>query len=527
MVFQAYSLFPNMTARDNVGYGLRLRRVGGAERRRAADELLELVGLGSHAGHYPHQLSGGQQQRVALARALAIKPQGAAAGRAAVRAGRQGARPAARRDPPDPARGRHHHPVRHPRPGGGAGDGRPGRRDVAPAGWSRSRRPAELYERPRTAFVAEFVGLTNRSPGAADGRRSGARRTRAAAARIVTGPVTVLVRPESVRSARIRRRRSRAGRELPRRAVPGAGAAAGRRGRAGPAHAARRGAGPGPPVRSRCAGAGVRHRGLIHGPRRAGPIPGLPSPAQPEPASTDGARPVGRRPASSAASVTAPARELLGGSPRAVGEPPRRARGQQRVVGGGRCPSAARGGQRHPGPPRQRPARWRPPGRATSRPSRRDAIPHRGPVDPCGRTRRAPSGWPTAHIPMFGSSRWTPRSTAPSSATGTRTARQRHRRLGSYAGAPAGLVVRRARPRPGTVPARREQGVVRRRAGLGGVRQSGARHPERRQQQRCGQVPGLGRGRARRPGRASHPGRSGSVTAPGWRGSPAGAHPGS
>jgi putative spermidine/putrescine transport system ATP-binding protein len=74
MVFQAYSLFPTMTAAENVAFGLRLRKVGTAQRRRRADELLELVGLGDRGGSYPHQLSGGQQQRVALARALAVAP---------------------------------------------------------------------------------------------------------------------------------------------------------------------------------------------------------------------------------------------------------------------------------------------------------------------------------------------------------------------------------------------------------------------------------------------------------------------
>ncbi len=74
MVFQSYSLFPNMSARDNVAFGLRLRRQRGAQRRARAEELLELVGLSEHVAKYPHQLSGGQQQRVALARALAIEP---------------------------------------------------------------------------------------------------------------------------------------------------------------------------------------------------------------------------------------------------------------------------------------------------------------------------------------------------------------------------------------------------------------------------------------------------------------------
>jgi putative spermidine/putrescine transport system ATP-binding protein len=74
MVFQSYSLFPNMTALDNVAFGLRMRKVASQDRRARALEQLELVGLASEAAKYPHQMSGGQQQRVALARALAIEP---------------------------------------------------------------------------------------------------------------------------------------------------------------------------------------------------------------------------------------------------------------------------------------------------------------------------------------------------------------------------------------------------------------------------------------------------------------------
>jgi putative spermidine/putrescine transport system ATP-binding protein len=74
MVFQAYSLFPNMNAEQNVEYGLRVRKKPKAERRKRVGELLELVGLGHAGKRYPHQLSGGMQQRVALARALAIEP---------------------------------------------------------------------------------------------------------------------------------------------------------------------------------------------------------------------------------------------------------------------------------------------------------------------------------------------------------------------------------------------------------------------------------------------------------------------
>jgi len=74
MVFQSYSLFPNMSALDNVAFGLRMRRIGAGERRKRAGDLLDMVGLAPQARQYPHQLSGGQQQRVGVARALAADP---------------------------------------------------------------------------------------------------------------------------------------------------------------------------------------------------------------------------------------------------------------------------------------------------------------------------------------------------------------------------------------------------------------------------------------------------------------------
>jgi putative spermidine/putrescine transport system ATP-binding protein len=74
MVFQSYSLFPNMSALDNVAFGLRMRKLPTAQRRRSAADHLDMVGLAERGAQYPHQLSGGQQQRVALARALAIEP---------------------------------------------------------------------------------------------------------------------------------------------------------------------------------------------------------------------------------------------------------------------------------------------------------------------------------------------------------------------------------------------------------------------------------------------------------------------
>jgi putative spermidine/putrescine transport system ATP-binding protein len=74
-VFQDYALFPHMSIRDNVAYGLMVRKVGKAERHRRADELLALVELAGVGDRRPAQLSGGQRQRVALARALINQPQ--------------------------------------------------------------------------------------------------------------------------------------------------------------------------------------------------------------------------------------------------------------------------------------------------------------------------------------------------------------------------------------------------------------------------------------------------------------------
>jgi iron(III) transport system ATP-binding protein len=73
MVFQDYALFPHLTVLDNVAFGL--HRLDRSKRRRRVEEILDTVGLSEHRDHYPHQLSGGQQQRVALARALAPEPE--------------------------------------------------------------------------------------------------------------------------------------------------------------------------------------------------------------------------------------------------------------------------------------------------------------------------------------------------------------------------------------------------------------------------------------------------------------------
>jgi putative spermidine/putrescine transport system ATP-binding protein len=162
MVFQAYSLFPHMTARENVEYGLRMKahRKTSSERVQRASDLLDLVGLSTHANHFPHQMSGGQQQRVALARALAIEPkvllldEPLSALDAKVRTQ---LREEIRRIQLEV--GTTTLFVTHDQEEAlGIAD----RVGVMRGGvLEQIAAPAELYERPVTSFVAEFVGLTN------------------------------------------------------------------------------------------------------------------------------------------------------------------------------------------------------------------------------------------------------------------------------------------------------------------------------------------------------------------------------
>lgn len=75
MIFQSYALFPNMTVSQNIGFGLTVRKLEKDVIKQRVDEMLSLINLEKHANKYPYQLSGGQQQRVSLARALANRPQ--------------------------------------------------------------------------------------------------------------------------------------------------------------------------------------------------------------------------------------------------------------------------------------------------------------------------------------------------------------------------------------------------------------------------------------------------------------------
>ena len=74
MVFQSYALFPHLTVRDNVSFGLKMKKLSRPERQRRVDDGLSMMGIEQFADRFPHQLSGGQQQRVALARALVMEP---------------------------------------------------------------------------------------------------------------------------------------------------------------------------------------------------------------------------------------------------------------------------------------------------------------------------------------------------------------------------------------------------------------------------------------------------------------------
>jgi ABC-type Fe3+/spermidine/putrescine transport system ATPase subunit len=74
MIFQSYAIWPNMTVQQNVAFGLELRKIAGAEAKRRVGEMLEVVHMSHLADRYPAELSGGQQQRVALARAIVIRP---------------------------------------------------------------------------------------------------------------------------------------------------------------------------------------------------------------------------------------------------------------------------------------------------------------------------------------------------------------------------------------------------------------------------------------------------------------------
>ncbi len=202
MVFQSYALFKHMTVRDNVAFGMAIRKKPAAEVQKRVDELLALVQLDGLAGRFPGQLSGGQRQRVALARALAIEPKillldepfGALDTKVRVEL-REWLRDLHERVPMTTLMVTHdqeealelsqHIVVMH--------EGR-----VAQAG-----PPREIYDKPRTPFVASFVGGANILMGRAqDGRAAVGNFAVATPGAPDGAQVSAFVRPHDVKLAR-------------------------------------------------------------------------------------------------------------------------------------------------------------------------------------------------------------------------------------------------------------------------------------------------------------------------------------
>jgi putative spermidine/putrescine transport system ATP-binding protein len=209
MVFQSYALFPNMTAAENIGYGLRLRRWSKDRIASRVGEMVDLIQIGDAAKRYPHQMSGGQQQRVALARALAIEPrvllldEPLSALDAQVRVAlREGIRTIQQQ------LGITSVYVTHDQEEAlSISDEvvvmRAGRIEQAGP-------PEELYGRPATPFVASFVGAANRLPATVTDRASGLVRWGSAVLRMADlgkgatlDHILVVVRPERIGVTRL------------------------------------------------------------------------------------------------------------------------------------------------------------------------------------------------------------------------------------------------------------------------------------------------------------------------------------
>jgi iron(III) transport system ATP-binding protein len=201
MIFQSYALWPHMTVAQNVAYGLRFAGVGRADRDRRVDEMLRAVQLGGYGARYPGELSGGQQQRVAVARALVVEPEILLLDEPL-----SNLDASLREEMRFEIRRLHERfaittlYVTHDQAEAMVisdrvavlRDGR-----VVQIG-----PPEELFEHPRTRFVAEFVGKTNLIDAVADGGRSVARgnlRLRVAADGLAPrARVVVSIRPHQI-----------------------------------------------------------------------------------------------------------------------------------------------------------------------------------------------------------------------------------------------------------------------------------------------------------------------------------------
>jgi len=199
MVFQDYSLFPNMTARQNIEFGLKVQRRPAGERAQIVDRMIDVTALGDHASKFPHQLSGGQKQRVALARAIATSPrvllldEPLSALDAKVR---ESLRDEIRRLQLEIGvttifvTHDQHEALAISDRVGVMSNGR--LEQLAP--------PRELYESPANAFVASFIGTANRVPAApeAGGRWRVLGRSIEAVGMVDSAPAVAVVRPEQI-----------------------------------------------------------------------------------------------------------------------------------------------------------------------------------------------------------------------------------------------------------------------------------------------------------------------------------------
>ena len=160
MVFQSYALYPHLTVRGNLGFGLKLRGTDKAEIGRRVDDVARILGLDEVLERKPGELSGGQRQRVAMGRAIVREPQRVPDGRAALQPRREAARLDARAAQPAARAARRHDGLRHPRPGRGDDAGRP-RRGAA---------------RRRAAAVRHAAGAVRAARRTCSSPRSSARR---------------------------------------------------------------------------------------------------------------------------------------------------------------------------------------------------------------------------------------------------------------------------------------------------------------------------------------------------------------
>ncbi|BBY81334.1 ABC transporter ATP-binding protein [Mycolicibacterium pulveris] len=199
MVFQAYSLFPHLTVLDNVAFGLTMRGNSKRQRLSRAADMLDMVGLAEHRDKFTSELSGGQQQRVALARALAIAPrvllldEPLSALDAKVRAA---LRDEIRRVQLEV--GTTTVFVTHDQEEALAVADRVG--VMSQGRLEQLAPPAEVYARPATPFVAEFVGLTNKVPAQVSGGHAHVLGVSVPTlpGSVTSGPGLAMVRPEAI-----------------------------------------------------------------------------------------------------------------------------------------------------------------------------------------------------------------------------------------------------------------------------------------------------------------------------------------